>query len=846
MSITLTEEFNLAYRFITETNLNIFLTGKAGTGKTTFLKHLRKNSSKKMIVAAPTGVAAINAGGVTLHSLFQLPFAPFIPQDGHSSPLLRRGAGGEATVNTHSLLSQIRFNKEKLNLFRNLELLVIDEASMVASHTVDAIDTILRSIKRKHNESFGGTQVLFIGDLHQLPPVVKNQEWEFLKNYYPSIFFFDSIVLRENIPVMVELKKIFRQQDTAFINVLNEIRNNNLTPDNFSLLNSRLKRNYIPKDEEGYITLTTHNYQSDEINKKKLQLLSARSHIYTASIEGDFREHLFPAESKLELKAGAQVMFLKNDVEGKKYFNGKIGTVTELDNETIKVKCKGDAQEIEVKKHEWKNVNYSLHPETREITEQELGSFLQYPLRLAWAITIHKSQGLTFDKLIIDAENAFANGQVYVALSRCTSLEGLILTSPINQKFLGAHQNLKEWQEKNQDEKNLQQKFDESRHRYILQEIQNVFTWRNWYYELRTLSELLNEEKENLPSGYFSWITELNAQQKKLYEVSEKFKARVIELCNQTVSVEENQTLQKRIKEASHYFSTEIIRWKEIFSNHPLTTDTKKTARKIDASLNEINIIIHEILHKINHCKNGFILNDYLSKGKKFTEAIGTIQSSYEQNQNSPQPIAEGTMHEELYARIAELRKQIVGKTNLPLYTVFSNKAIQNVCTNLPGNKEALLNVSGFGKAKVNQYGDEVVELVLDYCNENNLIPKEILKKKRERKTKQKTILNPENKQSESFFNPPLYNKLSDESRESLKNAVAQLPVHRPDSVIDNPYIMEQRKTFRRAYEHWSEKEEEIFLNAIQHTNDIDFLSSVFQRNPGNLKSFLKKKLLTV
>lgn len=842
-NITLTEEFNLAYRFITETNLNIFLTGKAGTGKTTFLKHLRENSIKKMVVAAPTGVAAINAGGVTLHSLFQLPFAPFVPQDGHSSPLLRRGAGGEATVNSHSLLSQIRFNKEKLNLFRNLELLVIDEASMVASHTVDAIDTILRSIKRKHNESFGGTQVLFIGDLHQLPPVVKNQEWEFLKNYYPSVFFFDSIVLRENIPVMVELKKIFRQQDDVFINVLNEIRNNNLTPDNFALLNSRLQRNYVPKDEDGYITLTTHNYQSDEINKNKLKKLSAHSYFYTASIEGDFREHLFPAESKLELKEGAQVMFLKNDVEGKKYFNGKIGIITELDEEIIKVKCKGEQQEIEVKKHEWKNVNYSLNPDTREITEEELGSFFQYPLRLAWAITIHKSQGLTFDKLIIDAENAFANGQVYVALSRCTALEGLILTSPVNQKFLGAHHNLKEWQEKNQNEKNLHQKFDESRRNYILQEVQNVFTWKNWYYELRALSEILNEEKENLPSGYFSWITELNEKQKQLYEVSEKFKVRIIELCNQTISIEENQTLQKRIMDGANYFSTGIFQWKEKFSKHPLTTDTKKVARKIDASLNEINIIIHEILHKINHCKNGFILNDYLNKGKKFTGAIEKIQSAYEQNQDSNRPIAEGTMHEELYVRIVELRKQIIGKTNLPLYTVFSNKTIQNVCTSLPGNKEALLNVSGFGKAKVNQYGDEVLELVLDFCKENNLQPNEILKKKRERKRKQKDISNPVNEKSKSFFNSPFYNNLSEQSRQSLQKTISQLPFLRPESELTNPYIIEQRKTFKRAYEPWSEKEEAILTEAIKDTNDIDFLAETFQRNSGSLKSFLKKKL---
>ena len=318
MEIKLTEEFNLAYRFVTETNQNIFLTGKAGTGKTTFLKYLRRNSSKNMVVAAPTGVAAINAGGVTLHSLFQLPFAPFVPS---------KNATNADAVNSHSLLSQIHFNKQKLDLLRNMELLIIDETSMVASHSIDAIDTILRSVRRRHYEPFGGVQVLFIGDLYQLPPVVKREEWDFLKNYYASIFFFDSLVLKENIPVMIELKEIFRQQDDSFIGILNGVRNNNLTQESFELLNARLKRNFIAT-EEGYITLTTHNSQSDAINKGKLNQLSALQHTYPAFVDGNFPEHIFPAEQYLDLKEGAQVMFLKNDTEERKYFNGKIGTVT--------------------------------------------------------------------------------------------------------------------------------------------------------------------------------------------------------------------------------------------------------------------------------------------------------------------------------------------------------------------------------------------------------------------------------------------------------------------------------------------------------------------------------------
>ena len=612
-----TEEFDLAYRFVTETNLNIFLTGKAGTGKTTFLKYLRQNSFKKMVVAAPTGVAAINAGGVTLHSLFQLPFAPFVPGKEAS----------EGAVNSHSLLSKIHFNNEKLNLFRNLELLVIDEASMVASHTVDAIDTILKSVRRKHRLPFGGVQVLFIGDLHQLQPVVKHDEWQFLREYYSSIFFFDSIVLREHIPVMVELKEIFRQKDETFVDILNEVRNNNLSRENFDLLNTRLSRNYFPDDADGYITLTTHNNQADRINKGKLQRLEARSQIFNAEIRGDYPEHLYPAEAQLELKEGSQVMFLKNDVEGKKYFNGKLGIVTRLNDFVIKVKCKGETEEIEVKKHEWKNVNYGLNKDTREIIENELGSFTQYPLRLAWAITIHKSQGLTFDKLIIDSANAFANGQVYVALSRCTSLEGLILTSPINQEFLGAHQNLEDWKRNNHEDNNLHEKFDESRRNYVQEELQNIFTWADWSYELRDLNEILNEHRDSLPAECFSWIKELIEKQKELQDIADKFKEKMVLLCNQNPVVEENQLLQQRVKDAAIYFYSAIMTWKENFRNHSLSTDTKKISKPIDASLEAINTTIHEILHKINYCKNGFILDAYLKHGKKLTGVIEKIQS---------------------------------------------------------------------------------------------------------------------------------------------------------------------------------------------------------------------------
>ncbi|HTA83931.1 MAG TPA: helix-turn-helix domain-containing protein, partial [Bacteroidia bacterium] len=561
----------------------------------------------------------------------------------------------------------------------------------------------------------------------------------FLKAYYPSIFFFDSLVLREHVPVMIELKEIFRQQDNTFIGVLNDIRNNELTQESYEMLNTRLKKGFDPPEEEGYITLTTHNSQSDEINKAKLKKLFGYTRTYSAQIQGDFPEHMYPAEAELELKEGAQVMFLKNDIESKKYFNGKIGMVTALYENSIRVKCKGEAEEIEVRPDMWKNVNYSLNEATREITEIELGSFVQYPLRLAWAITIHKSQGLTFEKLIIDAENAFANGQVYVALSRCTSLEGLVLTSPVNQKFLGAYQNLKEWEDRHHNERNLPFKFEESRQVYMQQELQNIFTWRTWNYLLNGLNTTLSEHKDTFHADCFLWILELTEKQKKLDGIAKRFREQITELCQQNSVVEENEVLQSRIKDAGIYFSTEIRSWLEKFRTHQLTTDTKKTARKIDELLNEINVEVSEIVFGMEHCKSGFMLNDYLKNWKKFDGHIQKVPGSYAQSQ-VVSIASKDIENAELYDRLAEMRNRIGRQSNLPLYTVFSNAAIKNVCEKLPLSYEALLDVKGFGKAKIKKYGDEVLDLVQAYCTEKKLQPIQPVGKKIRAEKKINTI----------------------------------------------------------------------------------------------------------
>jgi ATP-dependent exoDNAse (exonuclease V) alpha subunit len=390
-------ELKLADDFVQFTDCNVFLTGKAGTGKTTFLHNLRNNSAKRMIITAPTGVAAINAGGVTLHSFFQLPFGPFLP-------------GSETSEQNRQ--RQFRFSKIKKQIIKSLDLLVIDEISMVRADLLDAVDSVLRR-HRRSNDPFGGVQLLMIGDLHQLSPVARQTDWQLLQEHYESVYFFSSKALARTEFVTIELKHIYRQADAGFIKILNQVRDNRLDQAGINELNRRYIPNFAPEEEEGYITLTTHNHSAEHINQIKLKKLPAKERAFQAEITGDFPEHIYPTAADLRLKEGAQVMFIRNDASPDKlYYNGKIGKITKISSQGISIKCRGEQQEIVVEPLTWENINYTVDDKTKEITEKIIGEFNQYPLKLAWAITIHKSQGLTFDKAVIDAEAAFAHGQV--------------------------------------------------------------------------------------------------------------------------------------------------------------------------------------------------------------------------------------------------------------------------------------------------------------------------------------------------------------------------------------------------------------------------------------------------
>lgn len=471
---SLSAEANYVLQFINQTQRSVFLTGKAGTGKTTLLREIIQTTHKKTVVVAPTGIAALNASGVTIHSLFQLPFGAFLPTD--ATPALSSLVNYETKA---TLARHFRMNASKKAVLQSLELLVIDEVSMLRADLLDAIDFTLQSI-RKNPNPFGGVQVLFIGDLFQLPPVVKDQEWQLLRQFYRGKFFFHSLVTQRQPPLYIELPKIFRQSDTVFIKILNQLRNNELRREDLQMLQQYVQPEFKANPESGYITLTTHNAQADAMNQKSLEELQGSVVTYLPEIVGDFPEKMYPIEAALELKIGAQVMFIKNDWSAQKqYYNGKMGVVTSLSEDEILVRFPDENTTITVEKYEWQNIRYTLDDQTREIKEEILGTFVHYPLRLAWAITVHKSQGLTFERAALDVSQVFMPGQAYVALSRLRSLDGLILLSPLQMNGLSNDEEVVQYSSGQLSQEEIKDELKFETQKYIQHFLIQAFDWTN-------------------------------------------------------------------------------------------------------------------------------------------------------------------------------------------------------------------------------------------------------------------------------------------------------------------------------------------------------------------------------
>lgn len=515
----MTEEAKLALQYIQQTNRNVFLTGKAGTGKTTLLKLILEHTHKNTVVVAPTGIAALNAGGVTIHSFFQLPFAPFIPVE----DFIQQIDTGIVFENPRTIRRHFKMHRVKQTMIKALELLVIDEVSMLRADVLDAMHMMLQHV-RKSNLPFGGVQVLFIGDLWQLPPVVRQEEWVTLKNYYHGMYFFHSHVMINNQPIYIELKKIYRQADEKFLDILNRFRNQSVTPDDVSFLNQYVDEDIYTKDKKGYITLTTHNHKAEQTNRTELEKLRKQEYTFLPEIIGDFPEKMFPLDSELNLKLGAQVMFVKNDLNPeKRYFNGKIGTVSYISSNEIEVFFPEENEKIEVEKYEWQNVRYSLNPNTKDIEEEVLGTFVQYPLKLAWAITVHKSQGLTFDKAILDINDVFQSGQAYVALSRLRSLEGLILTRNVAVKHLFADADIVSFTSTKTNDFAAIDHLFQAKKEYVWMQLCETFYFENKWASFAEWTMNWVEEKKATRNVYKHWALKQTEILQSINDIGKKF-----------------------------------------------------------------------------------------------------------------------------------------------------------------------------------------------------------------------------------------------------------------------------------------------------------------------------------
>lgn len=696
--MAINEQLDLAWKFVNETNQNIFLTGKAGTGKTTFLHRLKEESLKRMVVVAPTGVAAINAKGMTIHSFFQLPFGP-IPPDGSSAGRM-----------------SIKFSKNKINIIKSLDLLVIDEISMVRADVLDAIDSVLKRFRNKMLP-FGGVQILMIGDLQQLAPVIKDDEWNLLRNFYDTGYFFGSKSFTESKVVTIELTHIYRQESKAFIDILNAIRNNSISSNLLNQLNQRYISRFKSEDAAGFITLTTHNYRADKINREKLDRLTDAARTYRAKISGNFSENIYPTHGELTFKKGAQVMFIKNDsAPEKRYFNGKIGRIVNLYSDEIHIQCEGDDDVIVTKPEIWENIKYSIDATTKNIKEDVAGSFTQMPLRLAWAVTIHKSQGLTFDKIIVDAEDAFAHGQTYVALSRCRTLEGIVLLNPISGNNVICDEKVTDFTVEATKSSPDKSDFSKARQRYQLELVFELFDLYPFLQPIKRMMKILENHASNIKGNS---IEKLDAIQNEgvipLLKINSKFKEQIETLNEQTI-LEESEVFQNRFKKGVVYFQNHMA---ENIQKHldelQFLTDNKEIEKDINKQLDELEFLVLMKTICLKELQKGFSVNDYISIRAKVTLRESKPKKS------KKRAVTQTKNHPELFNDLRKLRMLLSEQNDVPPFQIFTQESLYEMCEILPVTKQQLRTISGIGKVRLEKYGEAILEKINAYCEKKNI-----------------------------------------------------------------------------------------------------------------------------
>lgn len=697
---------DLALDFVRTTGKSIFLTGKAGTGKTTFLHGLKKNTPKRMAIVAPTGVAAINAGGVTIHSFFQLPFGPIIPSDSHPG-----------TPNAR-LLSQVKqFRGEKIKILKGLELLVIDEISMVRADVLDAIDETLRYF-RDRDRPFGGVQVLMIGDLHQLPPVVREEERMMLHPYYQDFYFFYSRVYQASSPVCIELTKIYRQQDDVFIKLLNSVRENSLSQEILDKLNERYFPDFSPEEDDNYITLTTHNQSAQNINKVKQESLPGKLHRFKAEIKGDFPEFAYPTDLSVELKEGAQVMFVKNDPE-KRFYNGKIGVVTSIGEDSITVKCKNDYQEIVVRQMDWQNIKYNLDEKTKELKEDVIGTFIQFPLKLAWAITIHKSQGLTFEKAIIDANAAFAHGQVYVALSRCKSLEGLVLSSKISYQSVRTDRAVNNFNEGVSQSGSCEDQLTPARVAFQTSLIIELFDLTMIRAAAFRCKKAAEDHYQSLPEETVDNIRLIKQSiDEEVLPTSDKFKKQLGQLFAKcTINPEEDDLIQERISKATEWFFGKIqtLAFEPVIAIRTDDIDNKAVKKQLEEEVQKLKLEVVIKLSVLNACKDRFTTLSYL-KVKADAEIDGVAANDKAGRDVSKATGRRNIPNAGLYDSIRRWRDDLAAEYNVPVFQILPQKTILEIVEKLPTSSRELEKIKGLGKTKIARFGTEILSMVIAFC----------------------------------------------------------------------------------------------------------------------------------
>jgi len=706
-------ELELALQFIEKTDRNLFITGKAGTGKTTFLHKIKQESLKRMVIVAPTGVAAINAKGVTIHSFFQMPFGPILPNQ---------------IANTSN--AQRKFSKTKIDIIKSLDLIIIDEISMVRADLLDGIDQVMRRYKNR-NKVFGGVQILMIGDLQQLAPVVRPNEWSLLQAHYNTVYFFSSKAYQEANVVSIELKHIYRQKNEDFIKILNEIRTDTLSDMSAKILNKNYNPSFSPTKEEGYITLTTHNNRANLINESELNKLKIKSSFFKAEISGKFSENAYPNAERLELKVGAQVMFIKNDSStDKRYYNGKIGIITAISKESVTVKCANEIDEIVTEKETWSNINYSINEETKAIKEEMIGAFSQIPLRLAWAITIHKSQGLTFEKAIIDAEASFAHGQTYVALSRCTSLEGLVLKTPITSSAIINDSTVSVFNESVEENHPDESVLNESEKHFQLNLISEILDYQPLLYPITRLIDVFYNNRTSIKGDVIDHLQTIKDEGiVALMKISNGFKNQLNTLSEDNVLPENSSQIQERfIKAITYFLNTTKNSIQKPLDTITFSTDNKAVKKDFSKQFDSLQEKLEEKLFALQKMTKGFKVQEYLQ-----VRANAVLQKT--------EPIKKKKIASKrdpiLALKLRELRHGIAKSLEIAHFQIFTQETLYALCDDLPRTEKELLKVVGMGKTRVSKYGEEILEAIEVYCKENGINRLNEQKKEDKKPTKQ-------------------------------------------------------------------------------------------------------------